>query len=176
MNWFRVLSWLFNPWIYRLIQSYRVTDEALMPEEYRYPTGRYLHDDWAIFKSVRRRECAYRVPLPYRGKSGSFHTEWMLFDPAYPLSPGVETKTVDGLLYVLTDRADYGFNSYEAFINGEWRVVFWKYTGIWFGKRLSWYYGLHQDNHVSAPTATRGIRSDLMCWFPETAASWVKEV
>lgn len=147
-----------------------------MPEEYRAPDGRFLHDDWAIGKNIKRIDCAYRVPLPFRVKSGPFHRDWMLFEPAYPVSPDAPVEWRDGLMYVLTDRGDHGLVTYEAFISGEWRTVFRKYTGLWFGKRLSWYWGLHQDNHVSPPTADRGIRSDLMCWLPEVACSWVKEI
>lgn len=81
-------------------------------------------------------------------------------------------------MYVNTDRGNYGLVTYAAFIGGEWREVFKKYTGKWFGKRLSWYKGLHQDNHVSPPHVTPSgkIESDLMCWFPELAMSWVTEI
>jgi len=169
---------LIDPILYDLIQPYRVKDDSLMPEEYRFsnPKGRPLHDDWAIFKGVRRMDCAYRIPLPFKVTGGAFRQEWMLFDPAYPMSPSCEVKVVDGLTYVLTDRGNYGLITYSAFIGEKWRPVFVKYTGKWFGKRLSWYKGLHQDNHVSPPENGRGIRSDLMCWFPEQACSWVTEV
>lgn len=167
---------LLDPALYDAIQPYRVTDDALMPEEYR-EGHRPLHDDWAVFKNVRRMDCAYRVPLPFKVIGGNFHREWMLFDPFYPLAPGHKSEIRDdGLMYVLTDRGDYGLVTYAAFIAGAWRPCFKKYTGMWFGKRLSWYKGLHQDNHVSPPENGRGIRSDLMCWFPEIACSWVKEV
>lgn len=175
---FQLVARALDPKLYDLIQPYRVKDDALMPEEYRAsnPKGRPLHDDWALFKSVRRMDCAYRVPLPFKVTKGSFRQEWMLFDPSYPMSPDVETKVEDGLTYVLTDRGDYGLVEYSAFIGGRWRPVFWKYTRVILGKRLSWYKGLHQDNHVSPPSAPSGFRSDLMCWFPELACSWVKEV
>lgn len=172
---FQTIARALNPSLYDAIQTYRVKDDALMPEEYR-EGNRPLHDDWAFFKSVRRMDCAYRVPLPFRVIEGSFTRAWMLFDPAYPLSPGAETKTEGGLLYVLTDRGGYGLVKYEAFIGGTWRPVFTKYTRVILGKRLSWYKGLHQDNHVSPPENGKPIRSDLMCWFPELAMSWIKEV
>lgn len=177
---FQKLARALDPKLYDLIQPYRVKDDALMPWVYQAanPKGRPLHDDWAVFKNVRRMDCAYRVPLPFKVTGGSFRKEWMLFDPSYPLSPDMETKMVDGLMYVNTDRGNYGLVTYSAFINGEWREVFYKYTGMWFGKRLSWYKGLHQDNHVSPPSVTPSgkLESDLMCWFPELAMSWIKEV
>ena len=178
MNFLRA----FDPKLYDLLQPYAVKDDALMPEEYRFsnPKGRPYHDDWFIGKSVRRMDCAYRVPLPFKVVAGNFRREWMLFDPSYPLSPGMETKIEDGLTYVLTDRGDYGLVTYAAFIGGEWRPVFKKYTRSfdWFGirKRISSYWGAHQDNHVSPPNAKGEIRSDLMVWFPELAASIVTEI
>jgi len=171
---FQAIARALDPKLYDLIQPYRVRDEALMPEEYR-EGHRPLHDDWAMFKSVRRMDCAYRVSLPFKVISGAFHRDWMLFDPAYPMSPGMETKVENGLTYVLTDRGDYGIVKYAAFIRGEWRHVFTKYTGKWFGKRLSWYKGLHQDNTVSFH-GDGSLRSDLMCWFPEIACSWIPEI
>lgn len=176
---FQALARFLDRSLYDAIQSYRVKDESLMPWAYQTanPDGRPLHNDWAVFKSVRRIDCAYRVPLPFKVTSGPSHKEWMLFDPSYPMSPDCESKIVDGLTYVLTDRGDHGLVTYAAFINGEWRDVLKKYTGLRFGKRLSWYKGLHQDNHVSLPDFASGeIRSDLMCWFPEMAMSWVKEI
>ena len=186
----RFMFRMMSPSLFDLIQPYKVTDQALMPAEYRYPNGRYTHDDWFVFKSVLRIDCAYRVPLPYRVARGSYTKEWMLFDPAYPLSPGMQTEQrLDGL-YVLTDRGSYGLVTYEAFVAGAWRIVFRKYTGKpllwlapyvkWMGlnldKRLSWYWGLHQDNHVSPPSAPSGFRPDLMTWYPEFAISFVKEI
>ena len=170
-----------NPSLWDKVQKYKATEEQ-MPEEYQIG-HRPLHDDWAILSNTKRIDCAYRVPLPYRIKSGPFHKEWLIFDPSYPLSPGAETKMMEArfdhgvynLLHVLTDRGDHGLVKYEAFIDGEWIEVFTKYTGLWFGKRLSWYKGLHQDNNVSVLPGGK-LRSDLMCWLPEFACSWVKEV
>lgn len=178
-----ILRWTVGPSLYAELESYRVS-EYEMPWAYQVdnPKGRPLHDDWALFKDTTRRSCARRVALPYRGLKGVFTKEWMLFDPTYPLSPGLETKTVDGRLYVLTDRAGYGLGTFEAFINGAWRPVFHKYTQAFnipfLGRyRLSWYYGLHQDNHVSLLPDESGIfRSDLMCWIEPFAASFVKEI
>ena len=174
---FQAIARALDPELYEAIQPYRVTDDALMPEEYRFsnPKGRPLHDDWALFKSVRRMDCAYRVPLPFKVSRGAFTREWLLFDPSYPLSPDTETKVEGGLTYALTDRGGYGLVTYAAFIGGSWREVFTKYTRVILGKRLSWYKGLHQDNHVSPPDANGKLRSDLMCWFPELAMSWIKE-
>ena len=181
VNFFRAL----DPKLFDLIQPYAVKDDGLMPEEYRFsnPKGRPYHDDWFFGKKVRRMDCAYRVPLPFKVISGPHHKSWMVFDPAYPMSPGAETKMLEvwtgrehkTCLHVLTDRGDHGLVKYAAFINGEWRHVFTKYTGLWFGKRLSWYWGLHQDNTVSFHD-DGSLRSDLMTWFPEVACSWVKEI
>jgi hypothetical protein len=78
--------------------------------------------------------------------------------------------------HALVQYAGYGLAHYSAFIGGEWVPnVFTKYTGKWFGKRLSWYKGLHQDLHVSPPDANGVIRSDLMVWWPEFACSFVRE-
>lgn len=182
---FETYARAFDPQLYDELRPYRVKDEALMPEEYRYPNGRWRQDDQVFFKDQPRKLKAYRVPQPFRIVSGSKTQDWLLFDRAYPLSPDTQTKTEtwvrpeDGkvfeLFYVLADRGGYGLVEYEAFINGRWRSVFKKYTDLWLGKRLSWYKGLHQDQHVSPPWAPSGFRPDLMCWFPEVACSWVKE-
>jgi hypothetical protein len=174
---FQEFASLLDPSLYDSIQKYRVVDDAMMPEEYRFsnPKGRPYHDDWFFGKKIRRMDCAYRIPLPFKVIGGSFRREFMLFDPSYPLAPGMETKTENGLTYVLTDRGNYGLVTYAAFIDGEWKSCFQRYTGKWFGKRLSWYHGLHQDNTVSI-RPDGSIRSDLMCWFPELACSWVKEI
>lgn len=173
----------FDPALYDLCEPYRVTDEALMPEEYRFPDGRYTHDDWFFGKNILRKDCAYRVPLPFKVIEGPHHEEWIPFAEDYPMSPDTQTKrmdvwTVNGVvkdvLHVLADYGDHGLVKYAAFISGEWRHVFTKYTGLWFGKRLSWYWGLHQDLCVSW-RADLSTRSDLMAWFPEVACSWVKE-
>lgn len=176
-----------NPRLYDLIQPYRVQHDAQMPWAYQEanPKGRPLHDDWALFKSVRRRDCAYRIPLPFR-IYGDVPVEykWIPWDVSYPTSPGTriefkEYRTVDGVFnipHALVEYAGYGRAHYSAFINGEWIPnVFTKYTGKHFGRRLSWYKGLHQDLHVSPPDASGLIRSDLMCYFPEFALSWVQE-
>lgn len=179
----KTLFRLLNPSLFDALQPYAVTSEDQMPEEYRFPNGRWKHDDWFIGKNIRRRDCAYRAPLPFGIKSGDFTFEWLLFDVAYPLAPGFETMIdpFDGQFYVKTPRGGYGLVTYTAWIGGEWRVVFRKYTRAFviFGKRyrLSWYWGLHQDNHVSPPDSKTGkIRSDLMAWFPEFALSFIKEI
>lgn len=179
-----ILRWTVGSALYKALEPLRVTEEQ-MPWAYQVanPTGRPLHNDWALFKDTTRRSCARRAPLPYRGLSGVFTKEWMLFDENYPLSPGMETRYLnDGEFQVLTDRAGYGLGTFEAFIDGAWRPVFHKYTRAFdipfLGRyRLSWYYGLHQDNHVSLIPDESGIRrSDLMCWIEPFAASFVKEI
>lgn len=178
---FQIIARAMDPKLYDELESYRVTDEALMPEEYRKPNGRWKSDDWFFFRWVTRMERVRRVPLPFRIKRGVKTQEPMLFDPAYPLSPDARVEMRDGLMYVMTDRGGYGLVVYEAFINGRWRECFWKYTRAFeirfFGRyRFSMYKGLHQDNHVSPPWAPSGFRSDLMGWFPEVAMSLIKEI
>lgn len=169
--------------LYKRLEKYRPT-EAQMPEEYQVG-HRSTRDDWALLKGTTRIDGARRVPLPFKIIEGNKGTEYMLFDPSYPLSPGhkiemIDTPTQRGIMslpHVLTDRGGYGAVKYAAWIDNEWRHVFTKYTRkTWFGKRLSAYWGLHQDNHVSPPNATTAMRSDLMCWIEPPTASWVTEV
>lgn len=183
---FQVIARALDPNLYDEIQPYRVTDDALMPEEYRFsnPKGRPYHDDWAIFKGVRRMDCAYRIPLPFKIISGEKRQEWLHWDENYPLAPGHDVEYRDVVLphgthkrpFVLTDRGGYGLVTYVAWIKGEWVPCFKKYTRRIGSKRLSWYKGLHQDNHVSYPDETGFVRSDLMTWFPEMACSFVTEI
>ncbi len=191
---------LFNPRLYDLIQPYRVTDDRLMPWAYQEANkfGRTKHDDWGIVSSnqfvkalqpwqnVRRMDCAYRIPLPFRIYGDvKIEERWILWDLGYPTAPGTrvefrEYRTAHGtfsLPHALVEYPGYGRADYSAFIGGEWVPrVFTKYTGKYFGRRLSWYKGLHQDLHVSPPADAHGlIQSDLMTYFPEFALSFVKE-
>ena len=43
----------FSPEVFDLCESYRVTDEALMPEEYRAPNGRWKHPTMSWNKEPR---------------------------------------------------------------------------------------------------------------------------
>ena len=183
MNLLRAL----DPKLYDRIQPYKVTKDADMPWAYQTANsrGRPLHDDWAIFKNVRRIYCAYRVPLPFH-ITGDVRVQkkWILWDLLYPTAPGTPVEYMDyytdsgvySLPHALVDYAGYGTARYSAFIGGEWVPdVFVKHTSKWFGRRFSCYKGLHQDLHVSPPSFSAPMRSDLMCWFPEVAASFVKE-
>lgn len=187
----------FNTRLFDSIQPYRVTDDALMPWAYQFanPNGRPLHDDWGVmgklswlqpWQKVRRMDCAYRVPLPF-DISGDVAVEekWIIWDPSYPAAPGLRIEDRDArtdhgtfrVPHALVKYAGYGLAHYSAFIGGEWIPnVFTKYTGLHFGRRLSWYKGLHQDLHVSPPDENGITRSDLMAWYPELACSWVREV
>lgn len=158
--------------LFKALEPYRVTEEQMpWPYQVKNPEGRPLHGDWFWFKDTPRRDCARRARQPYKVIEGNFTREYIRFDPNYPLSPGVETKTEDGIFYVLADRGGYGKVKYAAFIDGQWQHVFTKYTRAYdipfLGRyRHSWYVGLHQDNHWA----------DLMCWIEPFAMSFVKEI
>lgn len=160
--------------LYKQLEPYRLTSDAQMPWAYQRanPQGRPLHNDWALFKDTPRFGCARRVPLPFAVTKGDFRQEWLNFNPAYPVSPGMETRYLDdGTFQVLTDRGNYGLVEYSAFIGGGWTPVFKKYTRAYdipfLGRyRHSWYVGLHQDNNPG----------DLMCWIEPFAMSFVREI
>lgn len=163
--------------LYKCLEPYRVV-EADMPPEYRLG-ARALRDDWTLFKGTTRRECARRVPLPFKitGGDAPIIERWIRWDDNYPTAPGTHRmKGEFGMPHALVQYAGYGLAHYSAFIGGEWVPnVFTKYTGKWFGKRLSWYHGIHQDLNVSPPDKNGFIRSDLMAWIEPPTASWVKE-
>ncbi len=187
---------LLRPRLYRLLQEYRSTEEQ-MPWAYQKanPDGRPLHDDWGIMSSnpiikalqpwqkIKRIDCAYRVPLPFKITDGPCERKWILWNENYPVSRDTpaeyrEYRTVNGvhrLPHVLADYAGYGLVTFSAFLGEEWVPCFKKYTRLVGGRRLSWYAGLHQDLHVSPPDENGVMRSDLMAWFPEVAISWIKE-
>lgn len=169
---------LADPYLYKLIQPYRVRRDEDMPWTYQFanPKGRPLHDDWFVGKSVRRMDCAYKLPQPYRIFEGPKKSVRIPFKDGYPLAPGTVTergdywdgeKHIPNHLYIYADYGLYGLCKYEAYIPhlDKWVHVFTKYTGKFFGKRLSWYSGVHQDQHPV----------DAMCYFPEFACSFVKE-
>lgn len=167
-----VLRLTVGPALYKALEPYRITEEQ-MPFAYQHanPDARFNHGDWALCKDTPRISCARRVNLPFRVAEGAFEKKWEQFDPEYPMSPDHESRFLDdGTFQVLTDRGGYGLVKYEAFIGGAWVPVFKKYTRAFniFGTRyrLSWYVGLHQDNHWA----------DLMCWIEPFAMSFVKEV
>lgn len=171
----------FDPKVYDMIQSYRVTDEKLMPLSYQ-SGDRPLHNDWALFKDTKRIDTAYRVPLPFKQTSGASVKRWMLWDPSYPASPGLEIAgrpIWDGvktqtLPHALIDCSleGAGAASFSAYINGNWVPVFKSYRRVICGRLLAHYSGgLKQDFTVS-PLIDGGIRSDVMGWWDPPTLSW----
>ena len=176
-----------NSKLYNKIQPWRVREDSMMPWAYRTanPEGRPLHNDWFIGKKVKRIDTAYRLPLPFKQLTGKSEKKWVLWDVSYPTAIGTpieyrEYFTTLGrffLPHALIDCAGPGRATFAAFIDGEWIECFEQYHDVWFGKRLSYYRGLKQDTTVSPPKTLNGpVQSDLMCWYPELAVSWVKEI
>jgi hypothetical protein len=185
---------IFNPSLYDAIQPYKVTDDKMMPWSYQFanPNGRPYHDDWGImgkfswaqpWQKWKRIDFAYRIPYPFRVKSGQFRKVWYPLDPNVPLSPGavIETKpysTVGGtynLPSVLIDDAidGGGWTQYEGYIGGEWRETYRRYSKLVFGKMMKHYYGLKCDTTVSInPDGT--IQSDVMSWWAEVSLTFNK--
>lgn len=176
-----------NPPLYDLIQPYKVTDVAQMPWTYQAanPTGRPIHDDWAVLKDTPRIVTAYRVPLPYKIENSSAcqkHQGWTVWDPSYPTVPGTDVEVMPvwtdwgtfNLPQVLIDIQDSGACTYDVFINGKWTPVFKKFTAMIDGKKISAYEGLHCDTTVEVPDASGHTQtpSDMMCWWPEFAFSY----
>jgi len=180
MNLLRV----FNPEVFDRLQPYRVTDEALMPEEYRYPDGRWKHDDWFLAKDTTRRSTAYRVPLPFRGDKGTFVKKWMLWDQDYPTARGtrIETRpytTVHGtfnLPHALVDCAveDSGWASFSVWLEGAWFPCFKQYRAVHFGRRLAYYSGGLKSDITVSVNSDGSIRSDLMGWWDPPTCSFNK--
>ncbi len=177
-----------NSALYDLIQPYKVVDAAQMPWTYQAanPEGRPLHDDWAVLKNTPRLATAYRVPLPYKIEDSSTcvkHQSWTVWDTTYPTVPGTDVQmraitTAWGVFHlpsVLIDVQDQGECTYAIFVGGAWRDVFHKLTADVFGKHLSAYEGLHCDTTVQVPDAAGRTQtpSDMMCWWPEFALSYV---
>ena len=155
-----------------------------MPEEYRYPNGRWKHDDWAFLKNTTRISTARRVPLPFRQDTGASEKKWMLWDQSYPTARGtiIETRPIwtehgtFNLPHALVDCAveGSGWASFSAWLNGEWVPCFKQYRAVHFGRRLAYYSGgLKQDLTVS-PNPDGSIRSDIMGWIDPPTCSWNK--
>lgn len=174
--------------LFDLIQPYRITKDSDMPWVYQFanPQGRPYHEDHGIkttnpilkalqpWQSVRRMDTAYKLPQPYRIFEGPKQLCRIPFKEGYPLSPGTRFEYGDPTqgedpkqLFIWAEYGLYGLCKYEAYIPhlDKWVHVFTKYTGKFFGKRLSWYAGVHQDQHSV----------DAMCYYPEFACSFVKE-
>jgi hypothetical protein len=178
----------FDPAMFDRLESFRVTDEALMPEEYRIG-HRPLHDDWSILRSTTRKETARRVPLPFKGISGKFKKEWMLWDMSYPTVPLTPIEYRDvwtehgtfNLPHALIDCAveDSGWSAFAVYLDGKWVPCFKSYRRITesriFGKRRLAYYsgGLKFDSTCSV-RADGSIRSDQMGWWEAPTCSWNK--
>ncbi len=173
----------FDPKTYDAIRSYRVKDDALMPLSYQnVPGGRPTHDDWALFKSTKRIDTAYRVPLPFRQISGATEKRWVLWDPSYPSSPGlqIEDRDVwDGVKHQMLPHAlidcaieGSGWATFSAYINDEWTPVFKQYRKVIFGRLFACYSGgLKQDTTVTLDE-NLNPKSDIMGWWDPPSLSW----
>ena len=171
----------FNPKLYDLCEPYRVTDDALMPAEYR-KGARDKHDDWAVMRSTPRIETARRVPLPFRQDSGVCEKRWMLWDTCYPATPGTlietrEYRTVGGVFNLPHALVDCqiegsGWASFSAWLDGRWVPCFKSYRKVIMGRLLAYYSGgLKQDLTVGF-NPDWSIRSDVMGWWEPPTCSW----
>lgn len=174
----------FDSGNYDLVQPYRVKDDALMPLAYRRPAGRFLHDDWAVFKDTPRISTAYRVPLPFKQVQGSCSPQWLLWDPSYPASPNLRIENRDystawGVInrpHALVDQAveGSGYATFAAWLDGKWVPVFQSYRKVIFGRLLAKYTGgLKQDVTVT-PQPDGSIKSDIMGWWDPSSLSYNK--
>ncbi len=185
----------FDSATYDAIQQYRVTDDALMPLAYQFanPNGRPYHNDWGVmgalsclqpWQKIMRMDTAYRVPLPFKGTGGAFEKRWMLWDPSYPTSPGLQIEDRDiwdgaatqRLPHALIDCAveGMGATTFSAWIGDTWRPVFTQYRRVIFGRLFAHYSGgLKQDVTVT-PVQGGGIKSDITGWWDPPSFSWNK--
>lgn len=184
----------FNPKLWDILQPFKAK-ESEMPWAYQRanPKGRPLHDDWGVmgalpwlqpWQKIARRDCAYRVPLPFRQIEGASEKRWVLWtqDMDYPTAPGtlIQTRPIWGngkrydLRHALVDVGiGEGWRTFAAFIGGAWVPCFREYHRRIFGRRFAYYNGLKQDITVSLE-ADGSTKSDLMAWFPEVSTSWIK--
>ncbi len=165
-----------SPKVYDLVQKYRVTVDALMPLAYQnIPGGRPLHNDWAIFKDTPRMSTAYRVPLPFKQTKGACEKRWMLWDPSYPASPGLQTEVrADGYTYALVDCAVEGSGAAEfsAWLGDCWVPVFTSYRRVIFGRLLASYSGGLKQDVTVVPMPGGLVKSDLMGWWDPPSVSY----
>lgn len=187
MNWKTILS-LFNPSLFDAIQSYSVTNDALMPLAYQnIPGGRPLHNDWGImstnpilmflqpWQKIKRMDCAYRVPLPFKQTKGECAPQWMLWDPSYPASPGLQTEVrSDGYTYALVDCAVEGSGGAEfsVWLNGSWTPCFTSYRKVIFNRLFAHYSGGLKQDVTVVPMPDGTIKSDIMGWWDPPSTSW----
>ncbi len=184
MTWKMILR-LFNPALFDAIQSYAVTSDSQMPLAYQdIPGGRPLHNDWGImstnpvlmflqpWQKIKRMDCAYRIPLPFKLVKGINTPAWRRWDTSYPQAPGVLLELRPDGPWAFTDECETGWSTWAAYINGAWRPCFTLYRGMWFGKRLSFYCGLKGDLTVAIDENGKP-KSDLMAWFPEFSISYI---
>lgn len=181
MGWRVNLLRAFNPALYDLCEPYRVTDDALMPEEYR-KGAREFHDDWAILRNITRISTARRVPLPFRQDTGACEKRWMLWDTNYPPSPYLhiedrEYHTSGGVFKLPHALVDCqvegsGLATFSAYLSGRWVPCFKSYRRVHFGRLLAYYSGgLKQDLTVGF-NPDWSLRSDVMGWWDPPSVSW----
>ncbi len=184
-----------DPKVYDAIQTYRVTNDFLMPWAYQFanPNGRPYHNDFGImgvlpglqpWQKIRRMDTAYRVPLPFKQTKGLSVKRAMLWDMSYPQSPDLKIEVLpiwDGeknqyLPHAWVDCAVEGSGSAEfsAFINGAWMPVFTQYRRVIFGRLFAHYSGgLKQDLTVTFDEDLKP-KSDIMGWWDPPSFSWNK--
>ncbi len=174
-----------DPKTFDLCEGFRVTNDKLMPLAYQQfsdPPGRFLHDDWAIFKSTRRMDTIRRIPLPLKGTKGLFVKRWVLWDPSYPKSPEIvlivrpiwDGEKEQLLPHALIDCAveDSGWAEFSAWLDGEWRPVFKQYRRVVMGRRLAYYSGGLKQDTTAVPMLDGTVKSDLAGWFEFPTCSW----
>ena len=173
----------FNPKVFDLCESYRVT-ESQMPVEYSFPNGRWKHGDWFAFKDTTRLSTARRPQLPFRMDEGVKEQVWMIWDVNYPASPNLRIENKDvvfkgrtlSLPHALVDCAkeDSGWASFSAYLNGEWVPCFKSYRKIIGGRRLAFYTGGLKQDLTVAINDDGSLRSDVMGWIDPPTCSWNK--
>ena len=156
-----------------------------MPRVYQFanPNGRPFRDDWGImsdnpilkalqpWQKVKRIDCAYKVPLPFKKLRGNVEPIWTPLIKDWPLAPGAEVKMGyyyngydhEEIPHVLTMHPihDEGWSDQACYLGGEWVHCYSTSSYVFRGKRFTWYHGLRLDPHVAG----------LMCWGPGASFS-----